>query len=285
AGGTPGFVWMPSMTATLLQSDPPADRLRASLHSVLDAAMRQTGAEAGAICLIDVEANELRFVEGIGLDPASTLRPGMRLPLHTTLVGRAALRADPLIVDDLTALHGYSSDLAERLPGIRALLWLPRRTRDQVIGVLGLGDSRPGYFRDEPLAGLAGLASQAALAIENASLYEAAERRLAQLSSMYQVAQSLSASIDMQPVIEAIVRVATEHSSFPIAALALLQPRTLLVDFVASVNMPEAFRASLTGFPINAPPLRGSVLNLVMSTKGPAIVQDVSAEMAPGPGR
>src|SRR5581483_6307970 len=134
AGGTPGFVWMPSMTATLLQSDPPADRLRASLHSVLDAAMRQTGAEAGAICLIDVEANELRFVEGIGLDPASTLRPGMRLPLHTTLVGRAALRADPLIVDDLTALHGYSSDLAERLPGIRALLWLPLRTRDQVIG-------------------------------------------------------------------------------------------------------------------------------------------------------
>ncbi len=273
------------MSATVLHADPPAERLRASLHSVLEAAMRQTGAEASAICLIDVEGNELRFVEGIGLDPRSTLKPGMRLPLHTTLVGRAALRPDPLIVDDLTELHGYNRDLEARLPGIRALLWLPLRTRDQVIGVLGLGDSRPGYFRDEPLAGLAGLASQASLAIENASLYEAAERRLAQLSSMYQIAQALSASIDMQPVIEAIVRVATEHSSFPIAALALLQPRTLLVDFVASVNMPESFRASLTGFPINAPPLRGSVLNLVMSTKGPAIVQDVSAEMAPGPGR
>ncbi len=273
------------MSSTVLHADPPADRLRAALHSVTEAAMRQTGAEAGAICLIDVEANELRFVGGIGLDPSSTLTPGQRIPLHTTMIGRSALLAEPSIIDDVTRLSAYEGEFRARIPGIRALLWLPLKTHDQVIGVLALGDSRPGYFRDEPLAALAGLISQAALAIENASLYESAERRLAQLASMYQVAQALSASIDMQPVIEAIVRVATEHSSFPSAALALLQPRTLLVDFVASVNVPESFRKSLTGFPINAPPLRGSVLHLVMSTKGPAVVQDVSAEMTPGPGR
>jgi len=230
-------------------------------------------------------SNELQFVAGIGIPPGAPLTPGMRLSLSQTLIGECARGGEPLVIDDLSALPDRERAMQAVVPGLRAIVWLPLLVQGQVIGALGLGNREPGFFGGLPLAPLAALSSQAALAIENARLYQQAEERLARLSSLYAVAQALSASIDLQPVIEAVVDVATEQTSFPIAALALMQPQTRTIEIAGFANVPESLRPYMGSFSIDGDGFRPSVTRRVMATHAPVYRGDVGAELEPGPSR
>ena len=109
---------------------------------------------------------------------SSSIRVGQGITGHVVLSGRPELVNDP--DHDPRMLHvPGTADSSE------AIIFAPLVVRDRVIGVLNVWRDRPleGVFDQSDLEFTVGLARQAAIAIENARLYEEAQRAQAAAES------------------------------------------------------------------------------------------------------
>jgi signal transduction histidine kinase len=135
------------------------ENLGVTLHGIVKAAMNLAGARYGALGVCGSDGNLVSFIqEGIDADTARRLGD---LPM-----------GEALRVDDLTA-HLQASRLSWQDPPIRAVLGMPISVRGTVFCNLYLGDDRPGrVFSDSEETAAQALASAAAVAIDNARLFE-----------------------------------------------------------------------------------------------------------------
>jgi len=74
----------------------------------------------------------------------------------------------------------------------RSAIAVPLLRQERVIGVLTLSYPEPNRFGEEHLDLLSSIANQAAIAVENARLYDDSQRRLHELSVLYEVSQAAS---------------------------------------------------------------------------------------------
>ena len=105
----------------------------------------------------------------------------IRIDLDETLVGRAARERRPIAVDDLRAI-----DLDPHLrilydAGWRSLVAVPMLREDQIVGSLIVRRTRTGGFTEEDLDLLETFASQSALALLNAQLYQEVKEQSVEL--------------------------------------------------------------------------------------------------------
>jgi two-component system sensor histidine kinase HydH len=101
-----------------------------------------------------------------------------------TLTSRVARERKSLAIEDLAqARGGYSSELAQRF-GEKALLGLPLTSRDDLMGVVMVADTRgPRLFGPALIELAEATCGQIALSIAHARLYEALSNSFAQLAS------------------------------------------------------------------------------------------------------
>ena len=132
-----------------------------------------------SVWLIDPETNELVCHQATG--PHHELLHGWRLSPKQGLAGWVAQNGQSLIVADVQADERHFSGVEEKtgLP-LRSLLSVPLRAKRGVIGVLQVSDTSIGRFKPTDLRLLEPLAAAAAVAIENARLYEQAQREIAE---------------------------------------------------------------------------------------------------------
>ncbi|HKK01151.1 MAG TPA: GAF domain-containing protein, partial [Desulfuromonadales bacterium] len=121
--------------------------------------------ENAIIRLLDTASGELITAASYGYADA-TVSPAIRL--GQGVMGQVALSGEPILVDDVTTRPDY----VQGIPGARSELAVPLLTRERVIGVFNVESCRPNAFSDADIAPLMTMAGQAAIAIENARLYE-----------------------------------------------------------------------------------------------------------------
>jgi GAF domain-containing protein/DNA-binding response OmpR family regulator len=120
----------------------------------------------------------------------------------------------PIIIDEISEDGSISPDLPEGAPrlanpylveaGIKSFAGLPLSVKDNLLGVLFLHSFRPGNFHGQlPL--LTTFANQAAIAIENARLYEKERKQTAQLAVVNQVARKAVSILDPDQLLQEIV--------------------------------------------------------------------------------
>jgi signal transduction histidine kinase len=98
---------------------------------------------------------------------------GVRFRPGEGLSGRVAMTATPLVVNDYLQEYLDSPFLeAAKGVGVRSAVAVPLHARGTVIGVLMVSSRSPHQFRPEDQQLLSTLADHAAIAIENATLYE-----------------------------------------------------------------------------------------------------------------
>lgn len=140
------------------------------LRSVTDKARELLGGEVAALCLLD-EAGHVLDLQAVS-GPQETLREtwvsAQHLPATRVLSEDRALACG---TDDCMGSCGIIA-APFRLSHLAASL----RARDRVIGALCIGSARAGAFSGEAANLLTKLANAAAIALENAHLYEQAER-------------------------------------------------------------------------------------------------------------
>jgi signal transduction histidine kinase len=88
------------------------------------------------------------------------------------------------------------------LPDTRSEMSVPLLVGERIIGALDVQSRQANAFHSEDIAILQTLADQLAIAIENARLYESAQRRLDELSTLHAVAVAASEAISQNDLIE-----------------------------------------------------------------------------------
>ena len=84
------------------------------------------------------------------------------------------------------------------------MLLVPLSVAGQLIGVLTVDKLVPNGFTNTDLVVLSTLADQAAVAIENARLFEESQRRLRDQSLLYEAGQAISSTLEYQQVLETV---------------------------------------------------------------------------------
>jgi GAF domain-containing protein len=140
------------------------------------------------------------------------------VPERGSAGGRALLEGIVVHISDVQADPEYTLIEAQRLGGFRTLLSLPMLREGIPIGVIGLTRSEVRPFTDKQIELATTFADQAAIAIENARLFEEVQAKTRDLSEAltYQTGSEnilrviASSPTDVGPVLKAIVESACE---------------------------------------------------------------------------
>jgi signal transduction histidine kinase len=127
----------------------------------------------------------------------------------------------PLRLSDIAA-HPESSGFPAGHPPMRSFLGVPVRVRDEVFGNLYLTNKRGGgEFTEDDEAVLVALGAAAAVAVENARLYEAARRQQRWIQASAEVTTQLLSGAPPGEVLADITRQALALSGADLGVLAL----------------------------------------------------------------
>jgi signal transduction histidine kinase len=173
------------------------------LQRILETAAELTSARYAALGVIDRSGTALERFLTTGIDPATRERIG-DLPHGRGILGVLIRDAEPLRLHDLTA-DPRAVGFPPHHPLMQGFLGVPILLRGVAYGNLYLTEKESGEdfsAEDEEIVTL--LAAQAAVAIENARLYESATRWLAQLESLTEVGNALAAETELGPLLELI---------------------------------------------------------------------------------
>lgn len=88
----------------------------------------------------------------------------------------------------------------------RSYLGQPLMIGDKVVGVLSVQCYEPEAYSAEQIQTLKTIGSQAAIAIENARLYEETRRRADEMYTMYQISLELSANLQQEQVMQTLLK-------------------------------------------------------------------------------
>jgi GAF domain-containing protein len=93
-------------------------------------------------------------------------------------------------------------------PSIRALLTVPILREGTVLGAINLESNRVNGFDDQDANFVSQLATQAAVALKNAQLFQERSQRVEELSLLYQASLALASSLEYDDVLDIISRLA-----------------------------------------------------------------------------
>ena len=146
------------------------------------------------------------YLAGVhGLDPL-VLREARRASADASIsLARALLSDEPLIrkPEDVMGPVGIAADYDVTYSSIAA----PLHIGDQPVGVLTLSHGEPGRYGHEAQAITSTFASYAAVAIENARLYDSSQEQAYASAALLQVAQAVASKGELNEILEAIIRV------------------------------------------------------------------------------
>ena len=194
--------------------------LDALLQRLVEAAAELTGARYAALGVIDRTGSELERFLTTGVDAETHAAIG-ELPHGRGILGVLISEDAPL------RLHNLGEDpravgFPPNHPPMSTFLGVPIHLRGVAYGNLYLTEKAGGgdfSEEDEELVGL--LASQAAVAIENARLYEAATAWSKQLESLNEVGNALATETDLDRLLDLIARRSRELLDARLVAVLL----------------------------------------------------------------
>ena len=176
-----------------------ADRIVESLLALFDARssiLRLLQPDGSVVTLATAGPARAHYPPGL------VSGPGIGLIARAMGEGRALWSSDrfndpDVVLDETTRARGEAA-------GVRAALVAPLRVKGRIIGALSVSDDRRRRFSDAEVMLAQSFADQAALALENARLYEETERRLGETRALLEVAEILNATLDPRQLLERV---------------------------------------------------------------------------------
>ncbi|MBN1935585.1 MAG: GAF domain-containing protein [Anaerolineae bacterium] len=147
------------------------------------------------------DSDEVRFEAGTA---EHLLRADLRIPLGQGIVGWVAEQGEPLLVNDVQSDARFIHD--QNLSDTRAELAVPLMVEERVLGVLDVQSDVHGAFDEDDLFILQTLASQVAIAVEDARLYVAQQEDAWMTTALLQVAEATSRLSNLSDVLSTVVR-------------------------------------------------------------------------------
>lgn len=155
--------------------------------------------------------------------------------LEQGIIGWVAKHGKPILSGDVSKEERY----LPVIKNIRSELCVPLLTRDGVMGAVNIETTQLNAYnkRDEDL--LTALANSAAIALENAQLYEAADLRRKEAESLQEATASLSIHIEIAPLLNQILDSALKIIPYDSASIFLETKSGKEMEIVAVRGFPD----------------------------------------------
>jgi GAF domain-containing protein len=221
--------------------------LRLSLRVLLEQVIRQLGVDAADVLVLDARSQRLRYTAGQGFRGAGS--PDADLSLGEGPAGLAALERRTVRVPDLAMLSGEFPRKSQLVAeGFASLFAVPLLAKGQVRGVLEVFHRSRLAGDSEWIAFLETLAGEAAIAVDNAALFEDLQRSNLELMVAFDATlESWSRALDLRNhepegnslrVADLAVRAAA-HMGVPEDTLPHIRRGALLHD-IGMLALPES---------------------------------------------
>jgi GAF domain-containing protein len=214
------------------------------LEAIATGAMRLLGSQHSQILLWDEEAQCLRYGSAVGSEAERV--KGQSFVGSRGVNATVAHTRQPLMVDDYQA----SPYALPEFPDLVATITTPVLFGERLLGVLASHTTQAGKrFSPGDLRMLEMLATQAAIAIENARLYKEARERGARFRALSELSRKMTASLDLQQVFDYAVRAAVDLLDLALARLWVWQEATGLLHVLASAGDADLLQPPRETFP------------------------------------
>ena len=236
------------------------------LNKIAELTHRIVPYEIFAILLVDDEKKDLYHRFAIGHPPE--VIKSLRIPLGNGVTGTAALERKPVIVDDVRKYPRY----IEAVKAARSELAIPLISKGRVVGVLDIESPEIGYFHDEHVRLLNLLASQIAIAIENAKVYESERMNRELFSLLYDISLEVSSTLELDEVVHKIAAAVKSTINYHIFSIFLLDERhgVLTPKFIIRSNEREFRKLAI--------PLGTGLVGTSAKNKQPLRIGDVTQD-------
>jgi serine phosphatase RsbU (regulator of sigma subunit) len=155
----------------------------------------------------------------------------------------------------------------------RTAIAVPMFRRGAAFGAIECLEPRSGQdFSDEDLDRLVTATESIAFAIDNAMLFDAAERRSLEREVLLEITRTLSAPLELEEVIEEILHALRQVVDYDAAAIYLLNHRTQALELKRQMGYPEGSEKS---FDLE---IGRGIVGWVAKTGEPLIVPDVGSD-------
>jgi signal transduction histidine kinase len=209
--------------------------LTAVLQKVVDLSRQVVEARYGALGVLDEQGRIQEFVTS-GISDRERKRIG-HPPEGKGVLGLIMREGKALRLADISA-HAQSVGFPPHHPVMHTLLGLPIVYKGRTIGDLYLTDKEGGaQFTQEDQDAVTLFAAQAAVAIENARLYEEERRRAQEWRSLFELGEQVAASLDLNALLKTVVQRAQDLLRTEVAMLTLLSPSRDELVIAASVGL------------------------------------------------
>jgi len=227
------------------------DRL---LETITKSAVNILQCEAGSLLLVDNDDLVFRVVEGGG---AGEELKGSRIPRNEPSLANDALeQLEPIIVNNVQQSKRWHGEVrsdddveskVEDPTGFvsRAILTVPLIAQGTAVGALQVINKRDASgFKKEDGILAATFAGQAAIAIQNARLFESQDKqllsRVEELENMTQIDQSMNRTLVFDQLVQTIMQWALRQTESDAGAFFVYDEETNGLSLVASYGYPDS---------------------------------------------
>lgn len=163
------------------------------LRIVMDTIVRLTGAERGFLMLKDQDGQlDIRLARNWEQESVEA----SEFKISQTIVNRVATEGKPVLTTNAQEDPRFVGQESIVAHSLRSILCVPLKVKDELTGVIYADNRvRTGIFTDAERDLLSAFANQAAVAIENARLFESVRRTLAEVTELKNLMDNVFSSI------------------------------------------------------------------------------------------
>ncbi|GEM_PF-2212158 len=184
-----------------------AAALNSTLHQeeVLDRILANVGRlvlnDAASIIVIENHIGRVVRWSGYSAPGHTEAIQNVLLPINqVSNLRRLVETGEPVVVSNTRNDPEWVDIPASRW--IRSNISVPIRAKGRMLGVLAVDSMTPDFYTQEHAERLLALADQAAIAVENAQLYEAAQRRTVEQAALLEASHAISSTLDLPTMLQ-----------------------------------------------------------------------------------
>ncbi len=203
------------------------------LQAVLQRAVTLLDVTGGELAIFDEEREELEIVASHNLETDAV---GARMARGEGAMGTVAKTLEPLIIPSYQDWEGRSGQYTQT--SVQAVMAAPLLIGNRLVGAIASVHSDPDRkFGQRDLRRLTMFAPQAAIAIENARLFERERRRAAEQEALLETMQDLSGALELSRVLQHVLERAVTLLNVNGGELATFDEARHELSIVASHKM------------------------------------------------
>lgn len=202
-----------------------AIELRTVLQRVLQLSMENVKAGSGTLIVVDARGRPVDSIIIIENKVIEETTEQLKFTLDQGLAGWVASNRKPALVQDTSKDERWQR--TPRGEGVKvspkSSVSAPLIVRGQLVGVMTLTHPQPNFFGEEHLELVQAIADQAAFAVLNARLYAESQRRAQVMSAIASSAAAITASLQIDEVLQTILEQTTQALNVEAVSLALVE--------------------------------------------------------------